>query len=363
MITISLCMIVKDEAEVLGRCLESVGEAADEIIIVDTGSTDQTKEIAKMYTEHVFDYRWEDDFSAARNYALSRGNMEYLMWLDADDVLPESSRKKLLELKAAFPAGIDVVMMPYAVAFDEQGKSTFTYYRERIVKNNGRFWFEGRVHEVIPPAGNIFYAEIPVEHRKIGGGSPDRNLRIYEKMKASGDMFDARALYYYGRELVFHERYADAAEVLEQFLTSPDGWVENRIDAARKLAVCYREMGNEKQEIRSLLRTLEYDVPRGEACCDLGAYFMARGKYGQAAYWYGQALQAKKADTSGAFIEEECYGFIPAISLCVCYDRMGKYMEAEQYNELAGSYCPDSACYLENKKYFDGLRERTKKDS
>lgn len=363
MITISLCMIVKDEAGVLGRCLESVREAVDEIIIVDTGSTDQTEEIAEMYTKNIFYFRWRDDFSAARNYALSQGKMEYLMWLDADDILSEQSRKKLLEMKRTLPAGTDVVMMPYAVSFDELGKSTFTYYRERIVKNNGRFRFEGRVHEVIPPEGNIFYADIAVEHRKIGLGSPDRNLRIYEKMKRAGEMFDTRALYYYGRELLFHGRYAEAAEVLEQFLLAPDGWVENQIDAARKLAVCYRAMGDEKEEIRSLLRTMEYDMPRGEACCDLGAYFMIRGRYEEAVYWYGQALQAKKADMSGAFIEEECYSFIPAISLCVCYDRMGKYKEAEIYNELAGSFCPDSSYYLENKKYFDSLDERTKKDS
>ena len=65
MISISLCMIVRDEEKVLGRCLDSVRELADEIIIVDTGSRDRTKEIAGKYTDKIYDFRWEDDFSAA----------------------------------------------------------------------------------------------------------------------------------------------------------------------------------------------------------------------------------------------------------------------------------------------------------
>ena len=88
-------------------------------------------------------------------------------------------------------------------------------------------------------------------------------------------------------------------------------------------------------------------------CCDLGRHFQDREKYEQAVYWYKQALTAKKDLTSGAFIREECYGFLPAISLCVCYDRLGDWKRAEEYNELAGKYRPDSEYYLANKKYFE----------
>ena len=95
MVSISLCMIVRNEEEVLARCLDSVRAAVDEIVIVDTGSTDRTKEIASEYTEKIFDYKWCEDFSAARNFAFSKGHMDYLMWLDADDVLPEASLKAL----------------------------------------------------------------------------------------------------------------------------------------------------------------------------------------------------------------------------------------------------------------------------
>ena len=91
MISVSLCMIVRDEEEVLGRCLESVKSTADEMIIVDTGSQDRTKEVAAQYTDKIYDFEWKEDFSAARNFSLSKGTKDYLMWLDADDILPEES--------------------------------------------------------------------------------------------------------------------------------------------------------------------------------------------------------------------------------------------------------------------------------
>ncbi len=98
MFTISLCMIVKNEEDVLRRCLQSAVDFVDEIIIVDTGSADSTKEIAKEFTDKVYDFEWVNDFSAARNEAFSKATMDYQMWLDADDVVPEVSAKKILEL-------------------------------------------------------------------------------------------------------------------------------------------------------------------------------------------------------------------------------------------------------------------------
>lgn len=352
MASLSLCMIVKNEEDVLGRCLESVKDLADEIIIVDTGSDDHTKEIAAHYTEQICDFEWRDDFSAARNFAFSKGTKDFLMWLDADDVIPGGEAERFKRFKETLAPDTDVVMMPYAVSFDRAGRSTFTYYRERIVRNHAGYYFQGRVHEAVTPSGKIVYSDIRVEHHKIKAPDSGRNLRIYEEMERAKETFDSRALYYYGRELLYHRKYEKAADMLEQFLNRPDGWIENRIDAARKLAACYDAAGEKGRVLRSLFRAFEYDVPRGETCCDLGRYFMDRGKYDQAVFWYKEALHAKKAAASGAFIEEECYGFLPAISLCVCYDRIGQRDEAVKYNELAGTYKPESPYYQENKKYF-----------
>ena len=92
-------MIVRNEEDVLARCLDSVSSLVDEIIIVDTGSQDKTREIAARYTDHVYDFTWIDDFAAARNFSFSKATMDYQMWLDADDVMEEEDREKFLQMK------------------------------------------------------------------------------------------------------------------------------------------------------------------------------------------------------------------------------------------------------------------------
>ena len=111
MITVSLCMIVKNEEQILQRCLDSLAGLMDEIIIVDTGSTDATKEIAAKYTDKVYDFVWIDDFSAARNFAFSKAGMEYIYSADADEMLDEKNRAAFLQLKQTLLPEIEIVQM------------------------------------------------------------------------------------------------------------------------------------------------------------------------------------------------------------------------------------------------------------
>ena len=134
----------------------------------------------------------------------------------------------------------DVVMMPYHTGFDEAGRVVYTFDRERIVRNSPRYRWQGRIHEVIVPAGRIVLWEAAVTHKKLRVHDPDRNLRIFEAMRAAGEEFSARDQYYYGRELMFHHRIEEAKQVLEAFLSRPEGWVENKISACQDLARCHR---------------------------------------------------------------------------------------------------------------------------
>ena len=176
MCTITLCMIVKNEEEVLHQCLSSVKEICDEIIIVDTGSTDKTKEIAKGFTEKVFDFPWINDFSAARNFAFSHATMDYILWLDADDILRKEDLQKFKNLKKKLDLSIDAVSMIYHTAFDEYGNPTFSFRRNRLVKRENNFKWIGPVHEYLEVGGNIFTTDIAITHRKN-----DKSQPIYSK--------------------------------------------------------------------------------------------------------------------------------------------------------------------------------------
>ena len=359
MVSVSLCMIVKNEEDVLARCLESAADLVDEIIIVDTGSTDRTREIAARFTGKVYDFPWRDDFSAARNESFSHAAMDYCMWLDADDVLLEEDREAFFSLKETLDPAVSVVMAPYHAGFDESGHVTFSYYRERLIKNHTGMCWTGAVHEAITPLGKILYADFAVTHRKTRPSDPDRNLRIYEAQLAAGKTLDPRQQFYYGRELYYHRRWEDALDVFERFLAEGRGWVENEIDACCHCAYCHKELGHEQAELAALFRTFEYDRPRAEACCEIGSWFFRREQYRRAAYWYALALTCARDDRRGAFVSPDCYGYLPCIQLCVCYSRLGDQKRAAVFNELAAACKPDSPAVRRNRALFQDLAEQT----
>lgn len=359
MATISLCMIVKNEEAVLERCLGTVADLVDEIIIVDTGSTDDTKKIAAGFTGRVYDFPWCDDFAAARNYSFSLAEMDYAMWLDADDVLLESDRELFRELKTTLPPTVAAVMMKYNTGFDEQGNVTFSYYRERWIKTGQGMAWKGAVHEVVETHGQLFYSDCAVTHRKLHPGDPDRNLRIFEKLLAEQGSLEPRHQFYYGRELYYHGRYGEAASVLEAFLEEGRGWIENNIDACCQIAYCMYGLGEEEKALQWLFRCFCYDKPRAEACCDIGKHFLDRERFQQAVYWYEVALTCKREDNRGGFVSPDCYGYVPCIQLCVCFSRLGDLGKAERFNELAALCKPDAEPVGLNRQFFSLQKEQS----
>ena len=132
--TISLCMIVKNEEKTIGRCLDSIHNIVDEIIIVDTGSTDATKDIVSRYTDNLYVFEWINNFAAARNFSFSLATKDYIMWLDADDVLLPEDKNKLIASLAVLTPEVDSVSMYYNLVLDSQGQAVSRLRRNRIVK-------------------------------------------------------------------------------------------------------------------------------------------------------------------------------------------------------------------------------------
>jgi len=357
MITVSLCLIVKNEAHCISQCLDSVKDVFDEIIVVDTGSTDTTIEIARRYTGKIYSFEWINDFSAARNFSFAQATMDYIMWLDADDILPPAEREKLLALKNTTEPDTDIIMMNYHTHFDESGNATTTTSRERMLRRATGFLWNDPVHEYITPSGKIVKTDIAVYHI----GEPDttgRNLKIYESMISSDALFSPRSLYYYARELVGHKRYYEAAKQLERFLDEGGGWVEDCVGACFLLGKCCKENGEHSRRISALLRSMEYDLPHPEICCEIGYYFKESEDYVKAVFWYSMALAMRDTGNEG-FVMNECRGFIPNIELCVCYSALGDNATASKHNEMAAKFKPDSPAVIHNRQYFSAVDKKT----
>jgi len=352
--TISLCMIVKNEEKVLSRCLDSVKEIADEIIIVDTGSEDRTKEISKQYTDKTHDFQWIDDFSAARNFAFSKASMEYIFWMDADDFLPEEDRQKLIKLKEVLSPTIDCVTMITNLAFDQYGKPTHSMKRTRLVKKSRNFKWVGPIHEYLEMGGNIYNSDITITHKRVHHDT-DRNIRIYEQRLKNNEEFSPRDLYYYANELLDHRRHQEAAEYYNKFLDTGQGWFEDNIAACGKLSDIYIILKDWDHAMKYSLQSFQYDEPRAESCCRMGFLFLNKNKYKQAAFWYKLATLLEKPDENMGLTNSACWTWLPHLQLCVCYDRLGLHQLAYEYNEIARSYIPNDQKVLYNKQYLEGV--------
>lgn len=347
--TLSVCLIVKDEEEAIERVLNCVTGFADEIVVVDTGSADKTVELAKKFTDKIYFFEWRDDFSAARNFAFEQAECDYVMWLDADDVISVENCTKIRALLNG--ATFDMAFLPYA-SVNENGERVLEYYRERIFKRSKNYTFSGAVHEAVTPQGNIVYSDATIYHKKVKAGDPLRNLRIYQGMLSRGTRLDERSKFYYGRELYYNGMYLESAAVLEDFLDG-DGWTENKIEACLNLCSVYEIAGNREKAVGYLFKSFRYAPPRSMACCMLGEYFSSQNDSDSAIYWYKCALNCDNGEKNGAFVNLDYVAFIPLMRLCVLYDGLGDFETADYYNERAGKIKPRDASYLENKKYFE----------
>ncbi len=339
---LSLCMIVRDEEEVLPRCLKSAADLFDEVIVADTGSSDGTKRIAAQYGK-VADFAWKDDFAAARNFAFSLATGDYLCWLDADDILPEESRKRFPELKRRLDAETpDLVMCPY-----ETGA---VFFRERFFRREGNFRWEGRVHECVAPRGKVIYDPFSVRHLSSKKPRGTRNLDIYRKWERE-EKLSGRDLFYYGRELYYHGQYGEAKEKLEAALGQPC-WYVNAIEACRVLAACHAAIGDREAAMRALFRSFSYGEPRAGVLCDLGKLYMGAEKYEEAAFWYRAALLCRDHSKEGDFEEPAFRGIVPALELVVCYWRLGDKVAAKHYHLLSKSLSPLHPSVRFNEAFF-----------
>ena len=145
---LSLCMIVKNEATLLRRCLVSVVQVVDEIVVIDTGSTDSTAQVAREYGAKVVLSDWRDDFSYSRNISIEHATGKWILWLDADDVVPESTLPILTELKKQSTDRV----YGFIVRNERPGGTGTEFIQARMFPNREELRFERSIHEQIMPS-------------------------------------------------------------------------------------------------------------------------------------------------------------------------------------------------------------------
>jgi tetratricopeptide (TPR) repeat protein len=224
---VSLCMIVKDEEAHLPACLATAADLVDEIVVVDTGSADATREVARRLGARVHDLPWGDDFSAARNESVRHAAGDWIFWLDADDRIDEANRARLRGLFAGLPDENAAYLMRYVALDDGAPGRTSAVDHPRLFRNHPLARWEYRVHEQILPAiirrggavrpsgvvlYHLGYRDADVARRKL-----ERNGRLLE-LDAVERPDDPVVLFNLGRTRLRLGRAAEAVPPLARCL-------------------------------------------------------------------------------------------------------------------------------------------------
>jgi tetratricopeptide (TPR) repeat protein len=192
-LSLSICMIVKNEESVVGRCLANAKDYADEIVVVDTGSSDATPKIAAGMGCVVIRSDWRDDFSFSRNISLSHATGEWILWLDGDDVVPASSIPLINSLKQE---AADKVF-GFIVKNEKPGNTGSEFVQARMFPNRRDIYFERRIHEQMMPSAlrlglRLVETRVVIEHHGYADAEKvkeksGRNVRLLlEEWDAKG---------------------------------------------------------------------------------------------------------------------------------------------------------------------------------
>lgn len=358
--SISLALIVRDSAKTLDRCLSTFKNISEEIVVVDTGSVDNTLEIAKKYTDKIYHFKWINDFSAARNYSFQLCSCSHIFWVDSDDYIlpPDIEKVKNLDLSDK-----EIVICNYEYAHDEFGNSIYTVPRERIIKKSlGLMWHE-RIHEYLELNGRMYISDISTHHDKQQGTS-ERNLKILEEIiRETGiDKALSRNLYYMGREYLDFGRIDDGIKFLNKFIDKGDGFWEDVYAAHYRLAEVYLNKDEGKFKYH-LLKSIEIEERRAEPFYLMAQYWESKGQWLRAAQWYEFCTSIKRPKDLLAAYQPGLYTWQPCLQLCVCYNNVGDLKKSLEWNDKALEYRPKDDRMLKNKEILErGLVERKIKD-
>lgn len=260
---ISVVLIVKNEETMLARCLESVRDA-DEIIVCDTGSTDNTVEIAKKYTDKVFtDFTWCDDFAKARNHAKSKATGDWILSIDADEYCHDFSK-----VREAVESEVDAINVK--MIMENVTPHSFFYF-SRLFKNIPEVYWVGAIHNCLNITGQKdSEVEITFGWSPAHDLDPDRALRILKKeVDEKGDTAP-REMYYLGREYWYKQMYSECTATLGKYVQIAH-WDAEKADAFLIMARAYSTQGLDDDARDACLQAIKINPEFKEALLFMAA--------------------------------------------------------------------------------------------
>lgn len=341
MITISVCMIVKNEEAILDRCLNCLKEIADEIIIIDTGSTDLTREIAQKYTELIYDFEWINDFAAARNYSFSKATMDYIYVADADEVINEENIEKFRLLKKMLLPEIEIVQMLYTNQLEYGTTYNFdAEYRPKLFKRLRTFRWIDQIHETVEINPIIYDSDIEIIHMPTSNHAK-RDFNTFLSLIKKGEQLSNKLVNMYARELFIageNKDFIEAKDFFLKLLDDDERTLEEKKDAQCVITHCSRIQSDIHNLMKNSIKGVVNENPASEICYELGEYFYNIGDYKEASIWYYNA-----AYESTSILNIHFGGDYPLKRLSDCYNRIGDEIQARAYEELANEWSMKSS--------------------
>jgi hypothetical protein len=354
--TFGLHIIARNSEETLARTLECVKGLFDQIVVVDTGSEDKTVEVALSYGAEVHEFTWVDDFSAARNFALSKITTDWAMWLDTGDVVKPASLAQFQNLKRTpmFNSDdFDMIWVPINRKLDKFGNPLFTMIVPRIVRMEAKPIWERAIHETVVTQNpieprNALYelAVIDDPYSDLVGGAV-RNLRILDRLIAEGDD-SPRTMFYRAQELRDLGRSQEAIEQWTAFLdTDPQTW--EYYDALMNIGRCYYNRNDETLQDRTnaagvWLNAIGKDPTQPDAWFSIATLYSEIGQNDKAIVFW-RACVDMKPDPDGRPRNQMMYGDNPLGAIAFAYADMGQSEKALDYFREATKLSPDKNKY------------------
>lgn len=320
MISISLCMIVKNESAILRRCLDSFRPIADEIVIIDTGSTDNTKEIAAKYTDKLYDYHWTDNFADARNFAFSKSGCDYIYSCDADEILDETNQKRFLQLKETLLAEIEIVQMYYV----NDMKLNTVYnankeYRPKLFKRIRSFQWISPIHETVKLEPIVFDSDIEILHCPLNSHT-QRDFSTFIKAVQRNETFENYVVTMFCKELFISgtdEDFLSVQNIFIEVLAKENRPLDVQQSISCVLARIYRLSDNLHEFMKITLKDMAGGSPCAEICMELGYYFFHKKDYEEAVLWFINA-----ASETSSILDIHTSGNLPLSMLANCYEQL-----------------------------------------